>query len=211
MPDTERILETIIKFGEQYGFGRGHGHAYKVRDLALKIFDQTKKLGLHNMGQTERLLLEAAALLHDIGLEKGSKQHHKHAKDIILQSPELAEALDEAAKQAIAWIAFFHRSKPDPFKLEEGEGWTSQDAQQWAKLRDTDAGRVIMMLASMLRIADALDRTLRQIVEDIELQKTDDTLTIDVKSTADATTEKQRAREKSKLFTKTFGLNVEIH
>ena len=56
-----------MELGRRYDFGRGEGHALKVRDLALKIFDDAERLGLHGMGPRERLWLEAAALLHDVG------------------------------------------------------------------------------------------------------------------------------------------------
>lgn len=49
------ILDIVIKLGEKYYFGRGKDHAFKVRDLALKIFDETRRLGLHSMRSGERL------------------------------------------------------------------------------------------------------------------------------------------------------------
>ena len=52
-------------------------HSLHVAALALRLFDQTKRL--HNLGDTERDWLEYAAILHDIGYLINERQHHKHA------------------------------------------------------------------------------------------------------------------------------------
>jgi len=59
-------------------------HAEKVADLALSLFDQTESL--HGLGKRERIYLEAAALLHDIGYFISMQKHHKHSHYIIANS-----------------------------------------------------------------------------------------------------------------------------
>ena len=83
-----KTLDAVMEFGKRYDFGRGLGHALKVRDLALKLFEATKKLGLHNMDDRARFWLEAAALIHDIGVKQNDAEHHKVSKSLILSSKE---------------------------------------------------------------------------------------------------------------------------
>ena len=59
-------------------------HTEKVADLALSLFDQTEPL--HGLGKQERIYLEAAALLHDVGYFISMQKHHKHSHYIIANS-----------------------------------------------------------------------------------------------------------------------------
>ena len=59
-------------------------HTEKVTELALSLFDQTE--ALHGLGKQERIYLEAAALLHDVGYFISMQKHHKHSHYIIVNS-----------------------------------------------------------------------------------------------------------------------------
>ena len=155
MMDDPGMLEAVMEFGRKYNFGRGLKHPFKVRDLALKIFDGTRRLGLHDMGARGRLWLEVAALLHDIGVSVG-EEHHVYSKKLILESNELRESLDPLSLKIVAWIAFFHRKKANPLEYSD---------VAWRELLRSEYGDKIVKLAAILRIADALDRSLRQVVE----------------------------------------------
>ena len=194
------MLEAVMEFGRKYNFGRGLKHPLKVRDLALKIFDGTRRLGLHDMGTKERLWLEVAALLHDRGVSVG-EEHHVYSKKLILESNELRESLDLLSLKIVAWIAFFHRKKPNPLEYSD---------VAWRKLLRSEYGDKIVKLAAILRIADALDRSLWQVVEDIKLKRCDDALSIEISSRGDALTEIKRAQEKAWLFEKVFGLKLRV-
>ena len=194
------MLDVAMEFGRKYNFGRGWGHASKVRDLALKIFDETKRLGLHDMGSKERLWLEIAALLHDVGVNTGG-EHHESSRKLILSSKDLREALGSSDLEVVAWIAFFHRKKPDPFKYQSHE---------WREFFKSEYGNVVVKLAAILRIADALDRSLLQLVEDVELEKSDDSVLVKIYSEKDAYVEVERAQKKAPLFEKVFNVKVEV-
>src|SRR5436309_2492972 len=59
------------------------GHVSHVTNLALQLFDQLS--ALHGFGPRERLLLEAAGYLHDIGhkFDYLGTPHHKESARII--------------------------------------------------------------------------------------------------------------------------------
>ena len=57
------ILVASANIAKRYSSGKNH--IAGTTDLALDIFDSTKKI--HGMGKRERLLLQIAVLLHDCG------------------------------------------------------------------------------------------------------------------------------------------------
>jgi exopolyphosphatase/guanosine-5'-triphosphate,3'-diphosphate pyrophosphatase len=128
------------------------GHAHQVTKLALKVFDQTSSL--HKLGAHEREFLEAAALLHEVGLFVSHAQHHRHSYYLIRNSELLG--FTENEKEIIANVARYHR-KSHPKIKHEGYNRLSADDQD-----------VVNKLSSILRIADGLDRTHSSAVKDVK-------------------------------------------
>lgn len=117
-------------------------HAKYVSALALKLFDEFAKVGLHQLNEKYRTLLDYGCLLHDIGWVDGQRKHHKRSFEMIMASDL---PLSKQDKLVIALIARFHR-KADPDK--KGSYHTLQ-----GKKRDA-----IAKLSAIIRIADVLDR-----------------------------------------------------
>ncbi len=201
MLDYESVIGDVLDFGKRYYDDVWFRHACKVRDLALKIFDETRELDLHDMGDRERFWLEVSALLHDIGRKVDEDDHHIYSRRLILQFRQLEKRIGFTELNIIAWIAFFHRNKPDPRKYEDSE---------WQKILHSDKGLTLLKLISILRIADALDRTLSQLVEDIKLQFADDSKVFKLKTSRNAPIEIERAYKKSKLFKQVFKKDITI-
>ena len=61
-------------------------HTRHVARLALGLFDELAAAGLHEGDAVERELLEAAALLHDIGVGVDYDDHHKHSRYLVLNA-----------------------------------------------------------------------------------------------------------------------------
>ena len=59
-------------------------HAEQVSRLALSLFDQLRPI--HELGPEHRLLLEIAAMLHDIGHFVHRKSHNRHGEYLIRNS-----------------------------------------------------------------------------------------------------------------------------
>jgi exopolyphosphatase/guanosine-5'-triphosphate,3'-diphosphate pyrophosphatase len=126
-------------------------HARTVARIALELFDQTTSL--HRLGPAERELLEAAALLHDIGYHISHSQHHRHSYYLIKNSEMLGFSNREI--DIIAGVARYHRkSHPRDSHLEF----------QSLPARDQD---IIKRLASLLRLADGLDRSHKSAVQQL--------------------------------------------
>jgi exopolyphosphatase / guanosine-5'-triphosphate,3'-diphosphate pyrophosphatase len=81
-------------------------HVKKVTELSLKIFDDLKIL--HQCTSKEREYLEAASLLHEIGMGISHSSHHKHSYYIIRNS-ELMVGFNFEEIEIIALTSRYHR------------------------------------------------------------------------------------------------------
>lgn len=129
-------------------------HSEHVKDMSLKIFDSLQSL--HNLGYAERELLESAALLHDVGYHISHDQHHKHSYYIINQS--VMQGFTNTEAEIIANIARYHR-KSHPKKKHEN----------FVKL-DEEKQQIVWFLASILRIAEGIDRRQLQLVKTVRAE-----------------------------------------
>jgi exopolyphosphatase/guanosine-5'-triphosphate,3'-diphosphate pyrophosphatase len=123
-------------------------HVLHVAALAVHLFDELTDL--HGLGDHDRLLLEAASCLHDIGWSAAphGRGHHRESARLIREHRWEHFSADSVA--LIAQIARYHRkSLPD---LEH---------EEFAALSPAERVRV-QQLASLLRISDGLDRSHQQ-------------------------------------------------
>jgi len=81
---------------------------------------------------------------------------------------------------------------------------------EWREYLKSKYGNVVIKLAAILRIADALDRSLMQVVDDVKLKMSNDKLLIEVYSEEDVSVEVERAREKAQLFEDIFNVMIEV-
>jgi CHAD domain-containing protein len=115
-------------------------HTEHVTRLALQIFDATYRA--LRLDPADRLLLEAAARLHDIGYAQDQANHARAGADIVLKNG--IAGLDENACKQVAGIICLH-----PFD----HAWAMEDPM----VRDIRDPGHMMRLAALLRVADGLD------------------------------------------------------
>ena len=168
-------------------------HALHVAGLAVRLFDQTKSL--HGYGRREREWLEFAAILHDIGYLINPRQHHKHAYYLIKHSDLSGLTADEV--DIIANLARYHRRA---LPAKKHEDYASMPA---------GSQRIVKVLGSLLRIADALDRSQFSVVQglDVILGKT---VTIRLHLAGEAELEIWAARGRANLFESVFQRSVQF-
>jgi exopolyphosphatase / guanosine-5'-triphosphate,3'-diphosphate pyrophosphatase len=124
-------------------------HTEHVATLALAMFDELARLGLHEGDRLERELLWAACMLHDIGMSVDYDDHHKHSRYLILNGGLPGYSPTEVA--IIAQAARYHRKgMPDPGPLQ-------------ALFGPGDAER-LDRCAVLLRLAEDLERSRDQLV-----------------------------------------------
>lgn len=141
------------------------GHARHVMQLSLQLFDQLKDA--HGLDERNREYLEAAALLHNVGLSISRAKHHLHSSYIIRNSDFLTGfTLREV--ELIAETARYHRKSMPKRKHPE-----------FAALRPEDQ-QVVKVLCAILRIAVALERTHTRAVRALHCKRDDRRLIIQV-------------------------------
>ncbi len=159
-------------------------HVEQVTRLALAIFDQLRPL--HGGGDRDRLLLECAGLLHDIGWIGGGPSHHKRAMRMILDDATLP--LGGRDRLLVANVARYHRRA-----LPRG------GHRRYAALGRADRRRV-RMLAGILRVADGLDCTHRASVGRLTCHATRAQIIVCGWASREAELEMVAAREKGDLL-----------
>ena len=166
-------------------------HSRHVASLALSLFDQLKDV--HRLGKRERLLLEIAALLHEVGNFISGPGHHRHAHYIISETPILG--LNDEEVQVVANVARYHRkAPPDP------------GHENYAALSERARDQV-RALAAILRLADALDHDHRQHVLGVSAKTKDSQLTLKARTRGDVTLDEWSVGEKGgDLFKQEFAL-----
>ncbi len=129
-------------------------HSAQVARLALDLFDATAER--HGLGDDAREILEAAALLCNVGLWLSHAQHHKHSYYVIRSTDRLAGFTAQEVER-IALVARYHRKSEPKAKHPEFAALDEQDQH------------LVRCLAGILRIAIGLDRNHAARVADVEV------------------------------------------
>src|SRR5262249_1634864 len=129
-------------------------HAEQVARIAAELFLQTHWL-LHQYPESAGHLLWSAAMLHDVGSFVGRNGHHKHSYYLIKNGGLLGHSEEEV--NLIACIARYHRGS-----------FPKDSHEAFAAVPPYDR-KLVADMAAILRIAEALDRSHRQVVENVKV------------------------------------------
>lgn len=188
----EQIWTSALRLGEKYQFDAIH--AKLVSRLAGKLFDQSSLL--HDLGTEYKLLLEVAALLHDIGHFVNTVDHHKHGYYILRSSPLIG--LSEDQQNIVANVMLYHRKAMPSL---EDEGFRTLSARDRV---------VVIKLSALLRLADALDVSHSGRVEDIWFEKQKNVCKLKIQGQGDLMLEKWTLEKRQKLFQEIFGVKLQV-
>lgn len=167
-------------------------HGEQVASLALRIYDAlARPFGLDDRG---RQLLEAAALLHDVGYFISYAKHHKHSYHLIRYASLFDFSPRE--KELIANLARYHR-KSVPKKKHENFAALGPEDQDLVK-----------KLAGILRLADGLDRRRGGQVRDLECALAKGSFSIRLRGSEDLSVEIYGGQTKGDLFQAAFGCEL---
>jgi exopolyphosphatase/guanosine-5'-triphosphate,3'-diphosphate pyrophosphatase len=182
--------EAVLEFAGSCHYDEPHSR--HVAKVSLSIFDSlAKEFGLK---KSERKLLEAAALLHDIGYFISYNSHHKHSHHLIRHADLFGFSPRE--REMMALIARYHRKSLPKKKHAEFERLEEKDQQ------------IVCRLGGILRLADGLDRRRSGLVEVVALTRSDSAYCFKLLGTEDISVEIFGGTAKKDLFEKAFGGSV---
>ncbi|MDR1957376.1 MAG: HD domain-containing protein [Treponema sp.] len=185
-----QIIASAANLGRKYHYDEAHNR--HVANLCLFLFDILSHD--HGMNRRERMMLEVAALLHDIGMFISGRSHHKHGQYIVVNSEIFGLRRDEL--EIIANVIRYHRSAPP-----------AEADIDYIALQREDRNLVLKM-ASILRVADALDRGHTQQIRLLSVERKSETIVLHTAGHRDLSLELIGLEEKADLFQDVFGYKV---
>ena len=170
-------------------------HTQHVATLATGLFDQIGQAGLHPGDSIERELLVAACVLHDIGMSVDYDDHHKHSRYLILNAGLAGFEPREVA--LIAQAARYHRKgTPDFGELEP-------------LAKDGDDER-LDRLATLLRLAEDLERSRDQSVRAANVAAENGTVCLELEADGAASVERWAVEREVELFDRAFHRKLKV-
>jgi exopolyphosphatase/guanosine-5'-triphosphate,3'-diphosphate pyrophosphatase len=186
--DFERqVMASAEAVGHRYRFDRAHGR--HVAMLATRLFDEL--LDEHGLSPRERLLLETAALLHDIGIYVSLRAHHKHSQYLLAASQIFGLTDEETAM--VSNIARYHR-----------RGMPQRSHLPFLALDRRDR-LIVIKLAALLRVANALDAEHLQKVRGLRIVRAARSWVLELDASGDVTMEQIAAAARMDMFAEVFG------
>ncbi len=187
---AKEVIQSALSIAEKYKVNIRH--AKRVAHACVKLFDVLAEE--HGLTFRNRILLESAALLHEVGKFVAIRAYHKHSYYIIRFSEIFGLTRKEV--NIAAHVARYHRhSRPKPSHLE-----------YMSFSRD---GRVLVnKLASILRLCKALDVSDVNLNEGIDFELRGDRLDILVKGMPEWSLRRKILHTQSDMFEDVYGINV---
>jgi len=182
-----QVLAGATALGEKYRYDAAHGQ--NVAALAVRLFDELRSE--HGLPDRDRLLLEVAALLHDVGLFVGLRAHHRHSLYILSHSEIFGLSHDDMA--VVANIARYHR-----------RGVPVKSHPEFVAL-DRERRVDVLKMAAILRLANALDADHLQKVKNVRLVRDAEPWVLEAEGGGDLTMERLASLSRSDLFTDVYG------
>jgi exopolyphosphatase / guanosine-5'-triphosphate,3'-diphosphate pyrophosphatase len=193
LSQLSREQRSIVE-GMARRYGVALRHARHVACLGHRLFEVLQPI--HQLPPAAGKLLEASAFLHDIGHFVSGTGHHKHSAYLVANSD--LPGFTNKERLTIAALCRFHRkSLPQP-------------RHSHFQLLDADSRRLVVSLAPLLRIADALDRGHEQKVRDLSSALKDGNVSLFVQADQDADLEIWAAGEAAKAFRDVYAKQISL-
>jgi exopolyphosphatase / guanosine-5'-triphosphate,3'-diphosphate pyrophosphatase len=148
-----RSVEHLMELTDEHP-----DHSREIARLALRLFDELQPL--LPLDDSARELLEAGALLCNVGTFISHSGHHKHSYYVIRNSEHLSGFTDREI-ELVAQVARYHRKSAPKRKHPEFDALRADDRE------------LVTALAAVLRVAIGLDRSHARNVADVAVVEED--------------------------------------
>ncbi|MGB5294668.1 MAG: hypothetical protein WBP34_06935 [Thermoanaerobaculia bacterium] len=212
--NTARLVDYLVEPGQWYRLvhqirqpvrlGEGLGRdgliskaAMRRAEKALELFGQyatsTKLDWLEVLGTSA--LRDAAAVLQDVGLAVNYYRHDRHGGDLVASAP--LNGFTHREQVLLALLVRFHlRGKPR--------------LGAYRRLCQPDDEKLLTRLAACLRLADHLDRSRSQTVEDLSVDIGEQEVRVDAYSCRDPRIELDGIEAHESIFESGFGRRLTV-
>jgi exopolyphosphatase/guanosine-5'-triphosphate,3'-diphosphate pyrophosphatase len=187
-----QILASAVNLGRKYHIDEPH--CRHVAKICMSLFDALVRE--HGMNRRQRMLLETAAMVHEIGMFIRASGHNLHGQYIIANSEIFGLKRDEL--DIIGNVIRYHRGEPP----------SPRDIDYIALQREERI--LVLKMVSILRVADALDRGHSQQVKLSSVEKKNETLVLRTDGVRDLSLELLGLDEKGGLFQDVFGYKIMV-
>lgn len=186
------IISSVKFIGKKFDYDEEH--ATHVQYLSTLIFDYLRRI--HKLGDRERLYLQVASLLHDIGKFINLDKHHIYSYGIIKALNIMGFSNRELS--IIANIVRYH-SDENPNRIDKGYNRLDYNDQI-----------TVSKLCSILKLSDAMDIAHTQKVRNLDITYDSNNIYIKVQTKDDIILEKWTFMKNAEFFEEVFGMKVII-
>jgi hypothetical protein len=213
-PMVETQVRAVALLAEAYDYGRGALHARKVADLATSISDQLQMHGLlPGLTLSDRRTLTAISYVHNIGASPLAQQESGGAAN----PPMTPDGTDRSGEIAFHVLRARLDASPIPDFTAEDRSlllysllWSTAPSTRVVDAEPLLDRHKTLVLAGILRVAEALDFHLKLRVRDVRIQKASAWLRFLVRSLAPATEEVTRCQEETTMLSQALGLRISV-
>lgn len=188
---TQDIISSAREINKRYY--ANVTHTLVTEKFCDAIFEATKKI--HGMGKREKLLLQLAAILHDVGKYINMTAPGRCGYDIIMATEILGISHEE--RGIVANVVKYNTFMLETYNMDGA----------WSK----EKYMIIYKLTAILRLANILDRSHKQKMSDYTMTVKDDKLIINISTDENIALERGMLEERSLFFEEAFGLIPELH
>ena len=184
-------LSLLYSIGERYQYDEAHSR--QVAKLALAMFD---KLGKHHgLDSHSRILLQATALLHDIGKYVPLRSHSLYSYMLIMSCDILG--FSEMDKKIVALASYYHAHRLFSGKRHAEVEEMSQEIMP-----------LVAKIAALVRLADAMDRSYKQKIKSCRVNVKNGVMKVEAVTLEDLTIEEWTFASKASFFEEVYGLQA---
>lgn len=191
--EDHSAAEAALALGRRFAFDERH--AVQVGALAMTLFEDLAPL--HSLPYAARRVLEAAAVLHDIGNAVSHQKHHKHTFYLVANAD--VPGFSDRERELVATVARYHRrSTPD---------------RKRADLEHLAPGELstVRRLSALLRVANALDASHQQPVRSVRAEPRHGAVALHVRLRGPADLELWELEREAAFFREVFRKRLEAH